>query len=278
MNSDDVNAKKRRDYFTMVAVDCSIRSLSWLLVASVGSLGARRSRSLVPMKVIGETHEYAHADDATVDRHSGRVSPRAFAGPEQFRLVVGKCWDMEDDQIWGEWVIEDNTLVGMNMENGDVCADGRARAVQVVVSCGEKAEVRSVRETQPCRYLLDWRTRLACGPNSMSVLAALSSSSSLSSSPPELKERIHRAQRLFRDGILTKIGLERVTRAVCAEAGLLVVGQVQGGTMEEQQQQQETQQEPVTTSFTSLAECQLAFSAMRQNLQTLQQPAAASCP
>ena len=69
-------------------------------------------------------------------------------------------------RVWREWVIENDTFVGMHYVMGQECSIGE-REVKVLFNCSTMTRLHSTSELSTCHYVVWLDTPLACFKGAM---------------------------------------------------------------------------------------------------------------
>ncbi|GIX89406.1 glucosidase 2 subunit beta [Caerostris extrusa] len=102
-----------------------------------------------------------------------------FGSGDQFAVLKGQCFDFEDREYtyrfcpfdkasqiskrWGSWAgPEENKYSKMRYDNGQLCWNGPARSVMVLLQCGTENKLLSSTEPNRCEYLFEFTTPASC--------------------------------------------------------------------------------------------------------------------
>lgn len=111
-----------------------------------------------------------------------------FGPEEEFAVLKGQCFDFDDREYtyrlcpfdrasqipksggseinlgrWGLWTgLENNKYLKMKFDNGQVCWNGPARSVMVVLQCGLENKILGTSEPNRCEYHFEFSTPALC--------------------------------------------------------------------------------------------------------------------
>ncbi|KAG8145361.1 putative N-acetylglucosamine-1-phosphotransferase subunit gamma protein [Naja naja] len=191
-----------------------------LLLLLAGGLAAAGK-----MKVVEEPNSFGRLNNPFLppsNRLQPKAAPSPVSGPEHLLRLAGRCFGYVESTykyefcpfynvtqheqtfrwnaysgilgIWHEWEIENNTLVGMWMREGDSCGT-KNRETKVLLVCGKNNRLAQVSEPSTCVYSLTFETPLVCHPHSLLVYPIL---------PEALQRKWDEVEQLLYDELITK--------------------------------------------------------------------------
>lgn len=177
-----------------------IQSLGFILFLLVSGV----MTTSVQMRVVRDTASYGYfgpyAGENENNQPLSNVSPSNFSGPRLLHRLMGKCYNLTQDQyrytfcpfqnfsqyelssrwnayrgilgIWSHWNITDNSFNSMVYSHGDQCGDIE-RSVQVHLKCGMAEILTNVSEPSKCFYSATFESRYVCDNDSLLVYPRL---------------------------------------------------------------------------------------------------------
>lgn len=211
------------------------------------------------------------------------VRPNIFVGPSQFKEIHGICFEKvigeylynicpfnnvtQHEQkfrwnqfnavmgVWREWIIENNTFVGLSMPNGDKCLENYRYTI-IKFSCYNMTEVLNVTEEEKCKYTVLLGAKMFCNSDSFLVYPTLNANLQLQWDLLEGK---------FLDGQLTIQGYNKEYLDIMRKAGYLY-NDHQSNNSNIIDQNNSTDVE----IFDDLSKCQIAYENLYKEMKILQ--------
>lgn len=243
--------------------------------------------SQIPIKIIQEPATYGfYANNLiqgeSIDQLIARIKPSNFSGPSHFRTLIGKCFNLTDDQyryvlcpfhnftqhemalrwnayqgilgIWREWEIENNTFSAMIYAKGDQCGN-TDRSAKVMFQCGSENLLLNVTEPTKCQYHAIFMTPFVCHQDAMLVYPRL---------PPHLRHKWDLLETDLSLGYITVKGYQIGLRNIFESANF--------------QQSQPIEEMTTTTSspnrqkqFENVEQCKTAYEELLKEMDDLKQ-------
>ncbi|XP_064402305.1 N-acetylglucosamine-1-phosphotransferase subunit gamma-like [Halichondria panicea] len=194
----------------------------------------------VKIKIVeppSSTHFQSFSNSAK--KLSLRIDPAPLSGPDHFQKLNGECFKGKEKGyeytvcpfqnvtqkeersswnsfhgvlgVWHEWIIENDTLIGMHFTVGERCGLSD-RESKVMLNCSTRTKLHSMSEPSTCVYTIWMDTPLACLRGAMQVYHFLTDD--------QLKAWNTFDDEYIREEI-TFQGLTKQRKKILMEAGLL---------------------------------------------------------
>ena len=195
---------------------------------------------LVQMRIVNDISNLGWNPNSERSRQlKPKVSPQKYSGPNHFKYLQNKCFNLLQNDykyelcpfdnatqhertlrwnpysgilgVWTEWKIENNSFVAMIMKNGEDCGN-QNREVEVELACGDANKLVNVSEPHQCHYNMIFQTPLACHKDALLVYPILNAT--LQREWDELEQNVY-------DNIITHKGYKHYLTNLFIKAGFV---------------------------------------------------------